>query len=228
MSTEIKAKALSGKTGAICDEIEKRLVRGQYRFGEEILAIDLVKEFGASRAPVMAALNYLRAEGYLVITPQVGCRVIAPTPQEIEDFFFVYGRVESAMAAMAAERHLPHELEFLRLAQQRVRQIAPRKGEKISIAFVEMVAEFHSQLHSMTHSKYEAVRASRYWRMSEFFLFNGNRLNVEGGESLAVADDQREAIVEAIANRDAATASRLMEEHIRGKPQRAELRGFPR
>jgi len=101
----MKISALSGKTRIICDEIERRLVRGHYRFGDEILANDLVREFGASRAPVMSAMNYLRAEGYLVITPQVGCRVISPTPAEIEDFFFVYGRVEGAFAAMAADRY---------------------------------------------------------------------------------------------------------------------------
>jgi len=220
-----KAKALSGKTGAICDEIEKRLARGFYRFGGEILANDLVKEFGTSRAPVMAALNYLRAEGYLVITPQVGCKVISPTLSEIEDFFFVYGRVEAAMAAMAAERHFDNEIKSLRATQQKIKLLTPPKGETISDLFVDLVADFHLQIHNMSHSKYEAERASKYWRMSEFFLFNGNNMNVKGGDSLAIADEQRAAIVEAIANRDETTASRLMEEHMRGKPPRAGVRG---
>lgn len=43
--------ALSGKSRAICDAIERRLVRGHYLFGQEVLANDLVTEFGASRAP---------------------------------------------------------------------------------------------------------------------------------------------------------------------------------
>ena len=218
---EFKVRALSGKSGAICNEVERRLIRGVYKFGEEILANDLVSEFEASRAPVMAALNYLRAEGYLIITPQVGCRVIAPTPQEIDDFFFIAGHVEGAIAYLAAERHTPTEVEMLRFTQHRIAQISPKKGEMISIAFVDMVAEFHQQLHQMSHSKYEAERASRFWKMSEFFLFNGNMLQIGGGDGFVRADAQRAAIVDAIAARDGMKACGLMEEHVRGKPKRA-------
>lgn len=219
----MKTTALYGKSRVICDEIEKRLVRGYYHFGDEILANDLVKEFGASRAPVMSAMNYLRAEGYLVITPQVGCKVVSPTPSEIEDFFFVYGRVEGALAAMAAERHEDDELEELRSIQLRIKKLTPKKGEVVTEAFIELVAKFHRHLHTMAHSKYESERASKYLRMSEFFLFNSNAMNVPGGPPLAVSDKQRAAIIEALAERDAEEASQLMEEHVRGKPRRAGL-----
>lgn len=218
----MKTSALSGKTRIICDEIERRLVRGHYRFGDEILANDLVKEFGASRAPVMSAMNYLRADGYLVITPQVGCRVISPTAAEINDFFFVYGRVEGAFAAMAAERYEEHEILKLRAIQQQLELLTPKKkGELVSEPFLDLVADFHRQLHGMSHSKFEEERASKYLRMSEFFLFNSNAMNIPGGPPIAIANKQRAEIIEAIEKRDAESASRLMEEHVRGKPRRA-------
>lgn len=216
-------KALSGKTRIICDEIEKRLVRGHYRFGDEILVNDLVKEFGASRAPVMSAMNYLRAEGYLVITPQVGCRVISPSATEIEDFFFIYGRVEGAFAALAAERHEDFELLSLRGIQVQIKQLTPKKGQTISEPFVEAVGAYQRQIHTMSHSKYEEERASRYLRMSEFYMFNSNAMKVKGGRQLAIAEKERAGIIEAIAERDASAASELMEAHVRGKLKRAGL-----
>lgn len=214
--------ALSGKTRIICDEIERRLVRGYYRFGDEILANDLVKEFGASRAPVMSAMNYLRAEGYLVITPQVGCRVISPSTDEIADFFFVYGRMEGAFAALAAERHNEVELVKMRGLHEQIKMLTPgKKKDTASEAFIDLVSEFHRHLHSMSHSKFEAERASKYLRMSEFFLFNSNAMNIPGGPPISAANKQRAVIIEAIAERDADSASQLMEEHVRGKPVRA-------
>jgi DNA-binding GntR family transcriptional regulator len=221
---EFSVSPLSGKTGAICDEIERRLARGAYRFGDELMVSDLAKEFGVSRAPVMAALNYLRAEGYLIITPQVGCHVISPTLSQIEDFFLLYGKMEGAMASLAAERHFAPELEKLRQIQLQTKRMSPRKGELIGEEFVGLVADFHRQLHLMAHSEFEAARAERYWRISEFFLFNGNHMYVQGGASLGVADAQRAEIVAAIAARDSEKASQLMEAHMRGKPQRAGAR----
>lgn len=226
LNSDVKTRGLSGKSGAICSEIERRLIRGHYKFGDEILANDLVNEFGASRAPVMAALNFLRAEGYLIITPQVGCRVIAPSRQEIDDFFFIAGHVEGAMAALASERHTQQEIDLLRLTREKISVVTPKKGETISTTFVELVADFHQQLHQMSHSKYEAERASRYWQMSEFFLFNGNMQQIDGGEGLVVADQQRAVIVEALAARDADKAGKLVEAHVRGKPARAGVIGY--
>lgn len=219
--------ALSGKAGIICSEIEKRLSRGHYQFGEEILANDLVREFNASRAPVMAALNYLRAEGYLIITPQVGCKVISPTLSEIEDFFFLCGKVEGALAALAAERHSDEEIQTLRTIHEQIRQITPRKGDMITEHFVNLVAQFHQQIHGMSHSRFIAERASKNWKISEFFLFNGNSMQVAGGNILKVGVQQRGEIVAAIAARDPGLAARLMEEHMIGKPERASATGVP-
>jgi DNA-binding GntR family transcriptional regulator len=225
MVAEVKFSALSGKTGVICDQIERRLASGHYGFGEEIYTQDLVKEFGASRAPVTAALSFLRASGYLIITPQVGCRVISPTVSDIQDFFAVYGRVEGTMAGFAALRHHGNELEGLRDIQKQIQRNTPGKGEKISNNFVNLVADFHARIHSMAHSEMEARRADSYWRMSEFYLFNGTRMRPSGEISLAVSDRQRAAIVNAIEVRDEDLARSLMEEHMLGKPGRVGARG---
>jgi len=215
----------SGKTGEICNEIERRLARGVYRYGQELLANELAKEFGASRAPVMVALNYLRAQGYLIITPQVGCKVATPTISQIRDFFLLYGKIEGAMAGLAAQRHGAPEIEILRDIQQRTQQAMPGEGEPVSDRFVDLVGEFHHQIHKMTHSEFEIVRAGREWRVSEFFLFNANQAPVLGPMDLSAADVQRAEIVEAIAARDHVEASRLMEIHMMGKPERVIGKG---
>jgi DNA-binding GntR family transcriptional regulator len=210
-------RALSGKTGAICDEIERRLLTGFYSFGQEIVVNDLVNEFGASRAPVMAALNHLRAEGYLVITPQVGCRVISPALSEIDDFLFVFSRVEGAIAEMAAKRRYPEEVDRLNQIRAEIKRIAPKKGQPVSRSYIDLVGGFHRQIHMMCHASYAGERATRNWRMLDFFLYNGGFGNLKGDASLAVADKQRGDIVEAIAERDAVAAGRLMEVHMRDK-----------
>ena len=65
-------------------ELEERLVRGTYRFGEALSIYTLAEQFGASRQPVASAVLYLRSVGYLEIIPQVGCRVVAPTNADLQ------------------------------------------------------------------------------------------------------------------------------------------------
>ncbi len=211
--------ALGGKAGYICEELEYRLARGNYLFGESISTVELVEEFNASRAPVMTALNHLRSAGFLVITPQVGCRVVSPTTQEIEDFFHLFGKAEGFMAGLAAERHEDGECDALRDISKRIKKATPKKkNEQVSDEFLDLVASFHSTIRSMARSPMEARRVSSQWRMSEFLLFNGRTSNVY--INLAQANKERNEVVAAIENRDVDAAEQAMEAHVRGKPLR--------
>ena len=103
-SLESEDSRLTGKAGRIYEALEKDLLTGRYKFGADISAPELAKRLGVSRQPVMAALSQLRAAGYVTITPQVGCRVVTPTTEEISDFFRLFGAMEGVMARLAAER----------------------------------------------------------------------------------------------------------------------------
>ena len=60
------------KQNEIYDVLVQRLVAARYSFGERILVRELGTEFGVSRQPVMTALNWLAADGFVRIIPQVG------------------------------------------------------------------------------------------------------------------------------------------------------------
>jgi DNA-binding GntR family transcriptional regulator len=217
---ESRIELLGGKAGRICSEIERRLARGHYGFGEAISTNQLVEEFGASRAPVVTALNHLRSAGYLNIIPQVGCRVISPSETEIEDFFCLFGKVEGAMAGFAAQRHEAREIEALRFIAARIDELTVGSGQAEVDAIVDLVATFHEALRSLGRSPMEARRVGAYWRMSEFLVFNeGGRAG--GGKQNAEANAERREIIEAIASRKADKASKLMEAYVSTRPFRS-------
>src|SRR3546814_3026362 len=66
----------SGKAGQIAVELERRLLLGEYRFGQALSSVQLAKQFDASRQPVSVAISHLRSSGYVEVIPQVGCREI--------------------------------------------------------------------------------------------------------------------------------------------------------
>jgi DNA-binding GntR family transcriptional regulator len=209
---------LRGKAGRIFYTMERRFAAGFYKFGEDISVTKLVEEFGASRAPVTTALNFLRADGYLIITPQVGCRVINPSKEEILDFFMMFGKMEGTMAALAAQRHTPEHIALLRDIEDKIRRATPTGEEKILDQFVELLAVFHELIREMANSPRLASRMVTFWNMSEFLLWNGAKKSLT--DKLKISNDERRAILDAIASRQSEKAEALMEAHILGKPGR--------
>ena len=103
----------SGKAGEIVAALEHRLITGYYRFGDSLSTNLLAGDFEASRQPISAALNHLRGLGYLKIVPQVGCQVVSPSPQDIDDFFSMLAKIESLIAGLAASRFVDNEADLL-------------------------------------------------------------------------------------------------------------------
>lgn len=210
-----------GKTGEVVRELETRLSRGHYRFGDAINTNSLIDEFGASRAPVATALNYLRSQGYLIVTPQVGCEVVSPSQRDVEDFFVLFSSVESVVAEIATPRVSSEDLLALRQTIEVIKAATPKKGESLSERFLSGITEFHQIIRSAAGSSLVAQKSASYWRFHEFLLFNGKVNQLYRG--LTNANKERMQIVSAMAAGEATSVGQLMKEHVLGKPIRAGI-----
>lgn len=84
--------------------LREDLLRNRWQAGDILSAYALSEELQISRTPVMEALKRLEQEGLVEIIPQVGCRVIGPTPTALLDLFAIRTALEGAAAAAAARR----------------------------------------------------------------------------------------------------------------------------
>jgi DNA-binding GntR family transcriptional regulator len=165
----LRANDLAGKAGEIAGELEERLVRGQYAFGETLSIYTLAKQFDASRQPVAAAVLYLRSVGYLEVIPQVGCRVVSPSPQEVADFYALFSRTEGLICRLAAERHVGHEARDL-LATAQELAANPFQSSYDRRAMADGISIFHDQVSAMARSHLLVERISNLRRIFRFYL----------------------------------------------------------
>jgi DNA-binding GntR family transcriptional regulator len=104
----------TGKAGEIVAELERRLIMGYYKAGESLSFKMLAETFEVSRQPVSAAIGHLRASGYVEVLPQVGCRVVKPSREEVFDFFRIHSAIEATAVELAVERRTKSGVAQLR------------------------------------------------------------------------------------------------------------------
>ena len=165
----LRPNDLAGKAGEIAAELEERLERGEYRFGETLSIYTLAKQFDASRQPVATAVLYLRSIGYLEVIPQVGCRVVSPSTEEVQDFYVLFAHTEALIARFAAQRYEGEEAEQLQaLAQEMLDNPFESRGDRAQMA--DDVSVFHDQISAMARSPHLLDRISNLRRLFRFYL----------------------------------------------------------
>jgi len=210
----------TGKAGQIVALMEQRLTLGYYEPGEMLSFNKLAEEFGISRQPVSAAISHLRASGYVEVIPHVGCRVVVPSAREIEDFFVISSKIESAVVSMAAERYEGREAELLLsiAAPADLSSLAEQHQRK---AYVSYIDRYHDQIWLMARAPLLEGKISGVRRLSNFYLWQGIPTLAPSAANQLILE--RTAIAQAIAKRDGELAAKLVEAHIRNKPRLAGI-----
>jgi DNA-binding GntR family transcriptional regulator len=197
------------KQSEIYDLLVQRLVSARYAFGERVLVRELATEFGVSRQPIMTALNWLAADGFVRIIPQVGCQVISPDRNAIADFYLMFQRMEGLLAELAAARRTDQQLAELREQQRRIVSMAADQ-EALREHYAELNRNFHQTIAAMADSALVEEKQSANFNMSDFFINHAIGFDTLG----AGVAQEHEPIIDAIARREPSGARRAAEEHI--------------
>jgi DNA-binding GntR family transcriptional regulator len=203
------------------DQLRSQIVEGQHEPGSRLSVEDIKTRFGVSKQPVMEALRRLETMGLVEIAPQSGCRIRRYSRREAHDFFGVFASFESEIAAAAAIRHEPSELEDLSEALDQLHRLeaADRPGGAAgavgrSRAYFELNAAFHQAIHQMARSPLVAELSQSMWYLSDFLMYT------HAGAGAIAADlnsrnHDHDLILIAIRGRNATVARAAMDEHIR-------------
>jgi DNA-binding GntR family transcriptional regulator len=197
-----------GRLAEYAYEYTKRLLfDGSIAPGAKVRVEDVVASLHTSRQPVMDAFKRLATEGYLEITPQVGCRVVVPDASEIADFFLILGAVQGVAADIAAERRTADELAKLDAIVSEIDTLLAESVETSAVhLYRRLDQKFQRQIRAMAHSESVAHLAAGLLDRRDFYITcvpNGERVYAE---RMHEARGEHRAIVEAIAARDAVAA----------------------
>ncbi len=214
-SVSQQAHRPSGRMSAqVYELLKSRLVSGEFAPQSWIRVETLKVEYGVSKQPIMDALRMLNADGLVEIIPQVGCQVASYTALEIADFFSMFGGIEGSIAAAAAIRATPDQLNELRRISSEIAQLrALTDSAQRSQAYLHLNRQFHATIYAMANSRIMTELSQRMHDLSDFLI---NTSGLPGALSGALNDrhDDHEHIIDALAAGDADLARSLTHEHI--------------
>ncbi len=126
-------------------ELRHRIITKQLKPGQRLPEVNIAVQMGVSRTPVREALRRLASEGLVIIIPNSGARLAAPTVREIQDTFLVREQLECLAISLAAEKIGDRHLRRLEEALlEEARAIDERNLEtylEVNEAFHKTVAD---------------------------------------------------------------------------------------
>ena len=195
-------------TAGVYNRIRNDILNGVYEPGESLVELKLSEELGVSRTPVREALRQLELEGLVQSVPNKGATVRGVTEQDIQDIYTIRMLIEGLAARWAAEKITPEELEELKEAVD-LEEFYTTKSNYGNL--LRFDTRFHDIIFKASKSKPLMYTLSTFHR----YVQKARRVSMSSPERAAEVLQEHKAILQAIIDRDADRAEKLMTEHVR-------------
>lgn len=206
--------------------LRQRILGGDLPGGTRLYEVALAEELGISRTPVRAALSRLAEEALLDRTAGGGFVVRSFAVADVVDTIELRGVLEGTAARLAAERGAPDDL--LAEAKGILRRIdALFHAEPFDMeAYSGLNTQFHDLLARLSQSPVlirEIGRITALPFASPSAFLDDQSRQAELVKSLASAQEQHRAIIDAIRHREGSRAESLAREHARAARRNVEF-----
>ncbi|WP_024822959.1 GntR family transcriptional regulator [Aminobacterium mobile] len=189
-------------------ELRHKIITKQLKPGQRLPEVNIAVQMGVSRTPVREALRRLASEGLVVIIPNSGARLAAPTAREIEDTFLVREQLETLAIRLAAERIGDRHLRRLEEAMiEEGRAIEEKDLEK----YLEVNEAFHKAIADASGNKVLAEYVENILaRTNAYVVFYDPFYQLETVPSV---DAHREILI-ALRHHDSERSVTLLKRHL--------------
>ncbi|PXX71515.1 DNA-binding GntR family transcriptional regulator [Nocardia tenerifensis] len=200
------ARGAQGKAIAV-DRLRQVIRRGAVVPGQRLVEAELVEQFGVTRGSVRAAIDELITEGLIERIHNRGARVRTVSRQQAVEILECRKVLEGLIAAKAAERAEPADIERLRDYAQRL-TASVRDGEPLE--YSSLNHELHGALAEIAG---QATAADLIDRLNAQIVRHQFQLSLRAGRP-QVSLGEHLAVVDAVIAGDAAAAERAMRDHL--------------
>jgi DNA-binding GntR family transcriptional regulator len=200
----LRSRSLSN---ALQDEIERRILTGDYKAGERINELALAQELGISRGPIREACRGLVESRLLTVIVNRGFFVREISAKEASDVYDVRMALMRVAGETLAGRITDSQIETLRDLVSRM-DAAEHDGDMD--AYYALNVEFHDRIVDYTEN--DRLRAICEGLAKELRLYR--RRSLMAGDGLRASNREHHDILDALAARDPVAAAAALARHM--------------
>jgi DNA-binding GntR family transcriptional regulator len=208
-----KRNISSTRSEAVANELRRLIQSGELGPGTRLRQADIAERFMVSTTPVREAFASLARDGLVRQDAHRGAVVSSPSVDELREMYEIRGVLEALAARLASSKLTADDLRSLEEIASGMRGAAPEE-------YVKLNRSFHRRI-------YAAAGRPRLLEIIEQLReLSANHLAVVierlGPAYRARVQAEHEAIIKALALKNAELASRLIGHHVRWAPNKVE------
>ncbi|MCK5516294.1 MAG: GntR family transcriptional regulator [Desulfobulbaceae bacterium] len=191
---------------AICDDLRKCILNGEFKPGDRLKIAQLVERFGASPMPIREALQKLQGEGLITIIPHRGACVRPLNKKFITNINEIRTALECMLARKACSRMTSAGLRHL----ERIQKTYDDKiNDMNGLSLVLINLKFHDKIYAYADNP-EAVKVLN----SQASLIRGLRatLGFDPGRPKVVSSEHHK-IIDALRAKDPDKLEKIFRVH---------------
>ena len=199
----------ASKEGAsIYELIRDDIISGRLKANERLVVADLALRHHTSTNPIREALQMLRGEGFVVISPNRGARVRPIDQDFVRDIYEIGVLIEPALTrwfvGMATQEDIT-QLEEIQAEIEANNFADPLKHSELDTRFHTIMYERHYNRHA----------AELWWKHREVLRAVSRRFNFTLARRVQVMREHRQ-LIQHIRDGEADLAAALVAQHVEG------------
>ncbi len=202
--------AVKSLVDTVAERIEEAIISGALEPGSKISEQALATSMGVSRGPLREAIRRLEGRKLLERTPNIGVRVAALSPQDLNEILQIRESLESLACSLAAVNMPDADIAAL---EKLLKQHEKQKNLQEGTGYYQESKDFDFHFRIVTGSgnkRLIQMLCEDLYYLLRVYRYKSSTKPGRAREALA----EHKAIVKALASRDPVAAGEKMREHL--------------
>jgi DNA-binding GntR family transcriptional regulator len=216
ITTEFKAKPPAGidtygassEGASVYEAIREDIIEGRLKANERLVAANLARRHGTSTNPVREALQLLRGEGFVIISPNKGARVRPIDQDFVRDIYEIGVLIEPALTHWFVGMATHEDIDEL----ERIQGLIEDNNFADPFRHSELDTAFHTVMYQRHYNRHAA---ELWWKHREVLRAVSRRFNFTLSRRAAVMREHHE-LIECVKTGDADGAAQTIARHVEG------------